>query len=401
MLIHKSIYCPAQEAAAALGITKATLYAYASRGQVHSEPMPGNPRERRYRRDEIERWRERQAARRDPVKAAAQGLHWGSPVLDSAITLIHDGRLYYRGEDAIKLAARASLEQVAALLWEAQGPQSFDQPCTFPLRRMEPLRRFGVDRFTLLQAVLPLAAATDASAYDLRPHAVRQTGARVLRLATAALTGDSAKVPIHLVLAAAWAARSKTAAELIRTALVLCADHELNVSAFAARCAASAAASPYDAISAALATLKGHKHGGASERVAALFRETKDPQRALAVMRAWLQRGEHIPGFGHPLYPNGDPRALPLLEYAYTGHDTSECRLVRALVKAGGRLLQEAPNVDFALTAACRAHRLPADGPLLLFALGRTTGWIAHIMEQYTVDKLIRPRASYTGPAPS
>jgi citrate synthase len=401
MLTNKSIYCSAKEASAALGITRATLYAYASRGQLHSEPIPGNPRERRYRRDEIETWRERQTIRRDPTKAAAQGLHWGSPVLDSAITLIHDGRLYYRGEDAIKLAARASLEQVAALLWEAEDPGIFDQPCTFPLRHREPLRRFGVDCFTALQAVLPLAAATDASAYDLRPHAVRQTGARILRLATAVLTGEIAKVPIHLALAAAWAARSKTAAEVIRTALVLCADHELNVSAFAARCAASAAASPYDAVSAALATLRGHKHGGASERVGALFRETKEARRALAVMRAWLQRGEHVPGFGHPLYPKGDPRTAPLLRYAFAGRDPLECRLVRALVKAGGRLLQAPPNVDFALTAACRAHRLPADAPLLLFALGRTAGWIAHIMEQYAVDKLIRPRASYTGPPPT
>lgn len=401
MLIHKSIYCSAKEAATALGITKATLYAYASRGQLRSEPMPGNPRERRYRRDGIERWGERQAARRDPAKAAARGLNWGSPVLDSAITLIHDGRLYYRGEDAIQLATRASLEQVAALLWEAEDTGIFEQPGTFPLGRMEPLRRSGADRFTLLQAMLPLAAATDAAAYDLRPHAVRQTGARILRLATAALTGDHAKVPIHVALAGAWAAGSKTAAEVIRTALVLCADHELNVSAFAARCAASAAASPYDAISAALAALKGHKHGGASARVAALYRETKDARRASAVMRRWLQRGEHVPGFGHPLYPRGDPRALPLLHYAYAGRDPSECRLSRALVKAGGRLLQEAPNVDFALTAACRAHRLPAGAPLLLFALGRMAGWIAHIMEQYGVDKLIRPRASYTGPAPS
>lgn len=91
-------YFSAQEAARALGVTAATLYAYTSRGQLHSEPVPGRPRKRRYHREEIVALRERKEARRDPAKAAARGLHWGSPVLDSAITLIHNGKLYYRGQ---------------------------------------------------------------------------------------------------------------------------------------------------------------------------------------------------------------------------------------------------------------------------------------------------------------
>src|SRR6267142_415555 len=112
-------YLTAQEAAETLGITRATLYAYASRGQLRSEPIPGRPRQRRYYREDLERLLERKEARRDPAKAAARGLHWGGPVLESGITLIHNGRLYYRGQDALKLADAASLEQVAALLWAA------------------------------------------------------------------------------------------------------------------------------------------------------------------------------------------------------------------------------------------------------------------------------------------
>src|SRR5215470_7741492 len=97
-------FLTASQAADTLGVTKATLYAYTSRGQLRSEPVPFRPRERRYHRQDIERLRERKEVRRDPAKAASRGLHWGSPALESGITLIQNGRLYYRGRDAVKLA---------------------------------------------------------------------------------------------------------------------------------------------------------------------------------------------------------------------------------------------------------------------------------------------------------
>src|SRR5437588_265241 len=116
-------YLTAKQAADALGVTRATLYADTSRSQLQSEPVPGRPRERRYRREDIQRLRDRKEARRDPAKAAAQGLHWGSPVLSSGITLIQDGKPYYRGQDVLKLAEHASLEQIAELLWAADVPE--------------------------------------------------------------------------------------------------------------------------------------------------------------------------------------------------------------------------------------------------------------------------------------
>src|SRR5438270_5290786 len=116
----KSYYLTAHEAAQALGVSKATLYAYTSRGQLHSEAVSGRTRERRYYREDIERLRERKEARRDPAKAAARGLHWDSPVLESGITLIQDGKLYYRGQDVLKLAQERTLEEVAELLWAAE-----------------------------------------------------------------------------------------------------------------------------------------------------------------------------------------------------------------------------------------------------------------------------------------
>jgi citrate synthase len=385
ILILKSMYLTAQEAADALGIARATLYAYASRGQLRSEPVPGEPRERRYHRSDIEQLKARKDARGNPAKVAEQGLHWGSPVLSSGITLIRDGRLFYRGRDALELAERASLEAVAELLWEGQ-PLLDDRPVRSAVRA-------HADPLSLCQAALPLAAAADVSAYDLRPAAVRQTGARILRLLATIVAGRQPATFVHEMLRLAWAPRHPSAGDAIRAALVLSADHELNVSAFVARCAASAGASPYDVVSAALATLKGQRHGGQTERVTVLFRESERARSGRDVLAGRLRRGENIPGFGHPLYPDGDPRAAYLLRLA-------DGRVAKGLQRAGLDLLHAHPNLDFGLAAIARAFRLPERAPIILFALGRTVGWIAHAIEQYATGQIIRPRAQYTGPVP-
>ena len=396
-------YLTAQEAAAALSVTKATLYAYTSRGQMRSEPVPGQPRESRYYREDVDSLRARKEARRDPAKAAARGLHWGSPVLESGITLIHDGKLYYRGQDALTLAQYSTLEEVAELLWEA-GPgergRLFDQPWVLAPAQLSRLRTgFKNDPLSVLQTALPLAAAADVGSHDLRAERVRITGARIVRLLAAAITRRSTS-PVHRAFQAAWAPGSPAAAEVIRSALVLCADHELNVSAFVARCAASAGASPYDVVSAALATLKGHRHGGATGRLSGLFTEIGTPGRASTVISNRLRRGENLPGFGHPLYPAGDPRAALLLEVAEASGNKEAWRLIRNIARAGSDLLDAHPTLDFGLVAASRAYHLPDHAPLLLFALGRTIGWIAHAIEEDTSGALIRPRARYTGPLP-
>ena len=243
-------YLTATEAARALGVTRATLYAYASRDQLRSEAAPGRPKERRYHRDDVERLQRRKVARRDPDAAAAQGLHWGGPVLESGVTLIHDGHVYFRGRDAVELAETAGVEQAAALLWsvsETERAELFNQPCVLPPRRLAQLRACTADPFRQLQVALAAAAPVDEASSDLRPPAVRQTGARIIRLLTAIITRDTRRHSIvHRALQAAWAPRAAGGGDAIRTALVLCADHELNVSAFTARCAASAGASPYE-----------------------------------------------------------------------------------------------------------------------------------------------------------
>jgi citrate synthase len=189
------------------------------------------------------------------------------------------------------------------------------------------------------------------------------------------------------------------AAALINSALILCADHELNVSAFTARCVASAGTTPYGAVIAGLAALQGNKHGGHTERVEALFREVGEGNRVRMTIASRLRRGERIPGFGHPLYPDGDPRAKMLLARttAVFPHKTT---LAQAIVSEVQQTIGQNPTIDFALVTLARALNLPAGAPIALFALGRTVGWIGHAIEQYNLDQLIRPRARYTGTMP-
>ncbi len=403
LITESTYYLTAAQAAAELRVTAATLYAYVSRGLLRSEPVAGRTRERRYAREDVARLKARQEARRDPAKAAAHGLHWGGPVLESSITLIHDGALYYRGRDAIALADTATAEVAAALLWNAPAGERtrvFDQPCPLSARRIAQLRACAEEPFALLQAALPVAAVTDLASFDLRPAAVRHAGGRIVRLFATLLLGRLSHEPLHRCLQQAWAPNRRAVGEVIRAALVLCADHELNVSAFTARCAASAGASPYDVVSAAMATLKGYKHGGAAAHVTALAAEARTPAAARTAIAQRLRRGEQIPGFGHPLYPHGDPRATVLLRLAAASNNEAAWRPYRLLTRAGADVLGDGPNLDCGLAAITAAYRLPSDAPLVLFAVSRTLGWIAHAIEEYASGRLIRPRARYVGPPP-
>jgi citrate synthase len=149
-----------------------------------------------------------------------------------------------------------------------------------------------------------------------------------------------------------------------------------------------------------MATLKGYKHGGAAGHVIALAAEARTPAAARAAIAQRLKRGEQIPGFGHPLYPDGDPRATSLLRLAAASGNEAAWRPYRVLTRAGTDVLGDAPNIDCGLAAITAAYRLPPEAPLILFAAGRTLGWIAHAIEEYASGKLIRPRARYIGPPP-
>jgi citrate synthase len=149
---------------------------------------------------------------------------------------------------------------------------------------------------------------------------------------------------------------------------------------------------------AALSALSGVRHGGASARVEAMLssmRRSRDLPRAVA---GRLQRGEGLEGFGHPLYPDGDPRAVALLDLLRASYSASaELRFVLEFARAAQAVAPERPNVDFALATVARVLRLPTGAPIILFAAGRTIGWIGHAIEQYATGHLIRPRARYVG----
>ncbi len=387
----------AADAAAALRVTRATLYAYVSRGRIRSQAAAGRSRARRYSRDDVERLRRRTEERRDPYKAAERALHWGLPVLESSITLVDGERVYYRGHDAVSLADTRPLTDVASLLWTGR----FD--ASAPLETTPVLARTiasGLPFVARAQRALIDASARDPRAFDTRPSTVHMSGWKILNLLTAVAGGDTRGArTVDEALAHAWDVPSH--AGLLRRALILCADHELNVSTVTVRAVASAGSTPYAAVIAGLAALEGPRHGGAGERVEAMLatlRRTRDLEGAVA---ARLRRGESLEGFGHPLYPQGDPRAATLMRWlSELGPHSTEGRFVQRAATVISSAIREEPNLDFALAALARALRLPQGAPLMLFAIGRTLGWIAHALEQYAGRQLIRPRARYVGVAP-
>jgi len=381
------------------------LYAYVSRGMIRSEAVGGKKRNRRYRAEDVRRLRERKERRRDPDGVLEGVLHWGTPVMESGITLIDDGRLYYRGRDILDLAGRKSIEEVAALIWAGDEAMA---PDIFPPGEFEPSERIGtvlrsvsgMPPVEVFQVLLPLAAAEDPAAYDLRPRAVARTGARILRLMTSVASGQDAP-GLAEKLGRGWSRQEVGAGAIIDAALVLCADHELPVSTFAARCVASSGATPYAVVLAGLAALGGVKHGGEIELVEAFLGEVEVAGDARAVISGRLRRGERIPGFGHSLYPEGDPRGAALLCLTAEAYPQgSAIELSEAVAGETLRLLGGRPTVDFALATVARELGLPAGGAVALFGLGRTVGWIGHAIEQYEGDSLIRPRARYVGEQP-
>lgn len=404
--MSKKRHLTAKEAATRLDISLPTLYAYVSRGLIRSEAGTDDPRKRLYSAEDVDNLQARKEHRRNPEKLAETVLHWGAPLLESALTLIADGRLFYRGYDAIALATSHSVEQVAALLWTgdvsqavrlfAEDAASLSERCAIASEQtadLTPLERF--------MAIVPLAAADDLTAYDIyNPKMVQKTGARILRLLTQIASGYDGAGMAH-ALQQGWYPDDQNAAHLLNAALILCADHELNASSFTARVVAAAGASPYAVVSAGLAALQGAKHGGHTERVAAFLAEIGTPEQAESALASRLKRGETIPGFGHKLYPDGDPRGALLLQLVAQMYPDSEATaLAEAIVTVVSQHIDELPTIDVGLAVVARVLNLPPGGGLGLFALGRTIGWIGHALEAYADDRLIRPRARYIGDAP-
>ncbi|MDP1630735.1 MAG: citrate/2-methylcitrate synthase [Caulobacter sp.] len=367
-----------------LGVRAQTLYAYVSRGRVEARGDPEDPRRSRYRLADVEALTERKKRGRKASEVAAGAIAWGEPVLASAITTVAGGRLFYRGRDAVALSADETLESVARLLRGGHGATL--------KRSATPVPGDGASLRERLFGALSARAGLDPPARGRAPLALAAEAGGLLDLIADAAAGGAGEGPIHVRLAAAWG--RPEAADLIRRALVLLADHELNASTFAARVTASTGASLAASALAGLCALSGPLHGGMAGRVINLVEEAGriGPDAAVA---GRLARGVSAPGFGHPLYPDGDPRAAALLASFAPPADYAA---LKAAVEA---MTGEAANIDFAVTALSARFQLPPDAPFALFAVARTAGWLAHAVEQVQTGALIRPRARYIGEAPA
>lgn len=380
-------------AAKALGVKRESLYAYVSRGLIRTAPHPQDPRARLYSAADIKALQARKLRLRRPKAAAATALDWGLPVLQTGISTVADEQLLYRGKNVVALADSARFEDVTALLWGCDAALVsaawFDPGALHGWQETSALWRHGLP-LERAMALLPLTMAGEISPFGLGRARLLRNAALLLKALAAAIVGASLPrgAILHAALARCW--RNPQAEDVIRRLLVLSADHELNPSTFAVRVTASTGAKLSAALVSGLAALSGPRHGGIGERLQALLTEAAAGD-AKAVVAARLGRGEPLPGFGHPLYPNGDPRAalmLPVLKL-----DRAMVRLLAAARAVGGL----EPNIDFALLAAERNHDLPKGAALSLFALGRSAGWLAHALEQIEMGTLIRPRAEFVG----
>lgn len=406
MTMAPSRYLSAKEACAELGIRPQTLYAYVSRGLIRSETGDQRQRTRQYYREDIERLRRHKELRARPEAAAEQALRAGDPVLESSLSRIGDDDLYYRGISVSELARESTVEKVAALLWTGDRSLQIEEFAgearlngISPTLIAELARLSKVEQ---MQALLPAIGAQDPAAFATSPPHIHQCGARIFRFMTLIATAQDKTVSgIAQTLQSAWLPRRPETARLIEAALILCADHELNVSTFTCRTVASSGASLYAVITAGLSALQGPRHGGATDRLEALWDEAESANSVGDTVTSRLKRGDVIEGFGHVVYRGVDPRAkilMELLEEAVP--NASELALAKALIEEVGKRTGLAHNVDLGLVTLRRALGLEQGTALLLFCLGRTIGWIAHAIEQYQTGRLIRPRAKYTGPDP-
>src|SRR5215469_8349471 len=253
-------YLSAQDAATRLGVSLATLYAYVSRGRIDSR-AGADGRSREYSASDIEQLIERRQAGRGAAQGAAHSLAWGLPVMETRISLIRPHGHYYRGISAIALAeSGATLEDVARLLWDCgdHDPFALAPPHAWPVAVSSLLQQSNIPPLERTTAALPLLALEAPHTHSADPRHRRDYAAQLLRETAALLCGarpDSR--PIHQCIAASWQREDAQLSELVRCALVLCADHELNASSFATRVAASTGASLHVAVCAGLATLSG------------------------------------------------------------------------------------------------------------------------------------------------
>ena len=340
------------------------------------------------------------------------------------------GVLAYCGYDIHDLAQSATFEEVCFLLWHRRLPTRAElgdlQSQLAASRQLkEPVIRLmrslpavnGMDALRTVTSALAhyesdVEETSPAAQYRKAVHLTAQVGSIVatwgrLQAGGGPIAPDPAMGHAANFLYMLTGERpNSTAIRAFDIALTLHADHELNASTFAARVAAATLTDIYSAVVAAVGTLKGPLHGGANAEVMKMLLElgqTASGDRVDEFVRGKLARKEKIPGFGHRVYKTEDPRATHLRqmsrELGKRGGNTAwfdMSQRIEALVKGEKKLN---PNVDFYSASTYYALGIPIDLYTPIFAVSRISGWTAHVLEQYANNRLIRPRADYTGPS--
>ncbi|KZL20623.1 2-methylcitrate synthase [Pseudovibrio axinellae] len=390
------IYLSAKEAANELGVRPATLYAYVSRGLVRSVQGPG--RTRLYDASDIRFLRSRrvgegtEAHEGQSRNAAAKG------VLETKLTLLTDEGHYYRGQSALELAKAGTLESVSTLLWECES-DPFSQPTP------KAVSVLSADQRPVERAIVALCSwpEQDNAAYTLSQELLKVKGAGLLRLAASALLlQPPSSEPMHRQIARAWGVKNEKAIDLIRATLVLCADHELNTSAYAVRCAASTRAPLHAVLISGLGAFMGPRHGTNAGRVLSWLKHIHVIDDIENVLQERCMNGEYLPGLGHSVYGGPDPRGefmLKMLIQSDLDHPLIE--LIPPLLERSRELFGKHMNVDFPLALLVQVLGLPTHSAGILFCISRISGWIAQALEQYQMQEQIRPRAAYVGIRPA
>jgi citrate synthase len=412
----------AVEAAQRLGIKQASLYAYVSRG-VLTRRRDGESRASMFDAAQVEELARKGRPRRPAIAGSAE------LVIETAVTEISDGTLRFRGLDATVLATTRSFEDVAMLLWTGSLPEvpsagkatgSGGWRATadglVAARAAQAALAAGTLPLERLQVIVPALAATDQFRLHLDRPAVVAAGQALIAGMVGALPGtpaahgslaaaDDPLTPAGSI-AATLASRLCTGAvpasltRVLNAALVLVADHELAASTLAARVAASMRADPYAVVATGLGAMGGALHGGAALGAELMLGSAEWPTAVPRVVGDLLRRGERLPGFGHFVYKDGDPRANLLLSLiAEHAPDSPRLAIASAVIADARRRALPEPNIEFALAVLAGVAQMIRGAGEAIFAVGRASGWLAHALEEYERNVPIRPRAVYVGQA--
>ncbi|GKU81544.1 citrate synthase [Niallia sp. NCCP-28] len=359
--------------------------------------------------------------------AVTRGLE-GIIATTSSISSIIDDSLAYVGYDIDALAENSSFEEIIYLLWNRRLPtsqeliqlqQELAENAELPESLINQLRMMPLDQvhpMSALRSAVSLLGVYDENAelMDEKSNYLKAINlqAKLPTIVTAFSRLRKGLEPVSPRKDLSFAANflymltakepEPIAIEAFNKALVLHADHELNASTFTARVCVATLSDIYSGVTSAIGALKGPLHGGANEAVMKMLTEIGNEDNVDSYIKDKMVKKEKIMGFGHRVYRKGDPRAKHLKQMAKKLTElTGESHLFDMSIKIESMLKQEknlVPNVDF--FSASVYHSLGIDHDLFtpIFAVSRVSGWIAHILEQYENNRLIRPRADYVGP---